>query len=122
MDKMVNSIHNGMDSTMDTINVEVKGFLRKRRVYCLTWLGFVLLGVANVLAIVAFSTPGWAWTTEIAGIIQIAGEYYGLYGIWYICWMDMETNSLRICDPWTDIKQENTPSKTLLILLCGAEV
>ena len=111
-----------MDSTMDTLNVEVKGFLRKRKVYCLTWLSFVLLGIANVLGIVAFSTPGWAWTTEIAGIIQIAGEYYGLYGIWYICWMDMETNNLRVCDPWTDIKQESIPGKKLLILFCEAKV
>lgn len=118
MDKMVNSFQKNMDQTMDTLNGEVKDFFRKRKVFCLTWLSFVLLCIANVLGILAFSTPGWAWTVEIAGTIQIAGEYYGLYSVWYICWMDIESSNLRVCDPWTVVKKENIPSQKLFNYAC----
>lgn len=110
MDKVVNSIQTNMDQTMDTINDEVKGFLRRRKVSCITWLSFALLGVANIMSIVTFCAPGWAWTTEIAGIIQVAGEYYGLYGVWYICWMDLKLNQYIVCDSWAKINKINVPA------------
>jgi len=126
MDKMVNSIQTSMDTTVDRFNSEVKGYIRRRKVSTITWVGVIILSTANFLSMATFSAPGWGWTHEIAGSIKIAGEYHGLYAVWYICWMDTDAKNLGMCDEWRDFDTGNKPAwipafqaLSVMVLLCG---
>ena len=88
----------------------MKGYIARRKVAATTWFAFLVAGTANFLSIVTFSTPGWGRTREVAGMMSAAaGEYHGLYGVWYVCWTDNESTRVRMCDLWTKLDANNLP-------------
>jgi len=119
MDKVVTALQTSMDTTVDRLNTEVHGYIRRRTVSRTAWLGVLLLSAANFMSMVTFSTPGWGWTREIAGVIQVAGKYHGLYGVWYVCWTDIDEGYLGMCDLWTAIDYNSRPGILVGLYTCS---
>lgn len=100
--KKVDRITRGLNTTMESFKYETKTFMKARHVSRLTLISFLLLNIANVTAIVVFVAPGWGYTHEISGEDEYAGEYYGLYGVWYVCWRDVTGVARRqVCEVTT---------------------
>jgi hypothetical protein len=97
--KKVDAITRGLNTTYESFNYEVKTFWKERTVSRLTLISFLHLNIANVLSLVVFVAPGWGWTEEVSGEMELAGEYYGYYGVWYTCWGDVSGEARRdVCE------------------------
>ena len=84
--------------TTESIKSEVRVFMAKRTITKLAWISCIFLTIANTLTLITALTPGWGWSHEINGEFSTAGEYYGYYGIWYVCWDSVDGEGWRECN------------------------
>lgn len=101
------------ESVIAQFGNEVKAFWKKRSNSGLAWGTFILLNIANVLTVVWLSAPGWGWTREIGGMVNLEGEYYGYYGIWYACWDLVEGDHRQSCQLATATDSNFVPGECL---------